>query len=130
MPSPRALPAAPVTSPDAPPTAFPAEADMSPAVMDCQPALSARIPVSRAVAFFATSKTPYTMTSFAMMFSIPFSKKTRSAPAMIGSTISISCIAITVPNTLKDCTRKAVSHCFDLPPLSNGREAKIGGAIR
>ena len=124
------LPAVPVTRPLALPTAFPAEADMSPAWMDCQPALSARIPVNREVDFLATSKTPYTNTSFAMMFSRPFSKRTNSAPAMIGSTISSSCIATTVPNTLSDCTRKAVSHCFVLPPLSRDCEAKIGGAIR
>ena len=38
-------------------------------------------------------------------------------------------MAITVPNTLRDCTRNAVVHCLNLPPLSRGETAMTGGAM-
>ena len=52
------VPATPFATPVTLPIAFAAEVDISPAWIDCQPALSARMPVSSAVDFFAASKPP------------------------------------------------------------------------
>ena len=129
---PVALSAAPPTAfaaPVTPPISLPAEPDISPACTDCQPALSARMPVSRPVAFLATSKRPYISTSFAITFSIEFSKSTSLELVTIGSKMSSNRMAMTVPNTLNAWTMNAVIHCFVLPPPSSGCVAKIGGAM-
>ena len=49
---------------------------------------------------------------------------------MMGMKISSTRIAITVPNTPKHCTTKAVVHCLNLPPSSSGITPMTGGAIR
>ena len=38
-------------------------------------------------------------------------------------------MAMTVPNTLRDCTRNAIVHCLNLPPPSRGDAAMTGGAM-
>ena len=48
---------------------------------------------------------------------------------MMGRKITSSRMAITVPKTDRDWTRKAIIHCLVLPPLSSGWAAMTGGAM-
>jgi len=100
--------------------------------MDCHPALSASIPVRRAVDFLAASNPPNTSTNLANIFrsGLEAGSKSSSCGLMtIGRYMVRSLMATTVPKTLKACTMKAVVHCLNLPLLSSGDTAMTGGAM-
>ena len=58
------------------------------------------------------------------------SKSTSCGLTIRGRNTNSSRIAITVPKTDRDWTRKAVIHCLVFPPLSSGWAAMTGGAIK